>query len=148
LKTFSEKLTGTLQRRESCRLEEEKPYAVLGEIKGVPVNIYSCPYCYGGHQTGMHIGSDEMSFDFLNASCEDVDDVISLENSVCDEPSCSPPEPEPPVESVSEPGLVPEFSSTKEAEDTERRKEEEEVEEETPVAATVAAATSAANNLS
>jgi hypothetical protein len=145
---FSEKLTGTLKRRESCRLEEEKPYAVLGEIKGAPVNTHSCPYCHDGHQTGMHTGSDEMSFDFPNASCEDVDHVISLENSVCDEPPCSPPEPEPPAESVSEPGPVPEFSPTKEAEDTERKKEEEEVEEEAPVAATVAAATGAANNLS
>jgi hypothetical protein len=125
LEIFSEKLTDSLQKRECCYLEGEKPYAVLDEVEEVAVKTHSCPYCHGGHQTGMNKGSDGMSFEFPNASCEDVADVMSWENSVCDEPPCSPPEPEPPAESVSEPGPVPDSSPTKGAEDIERKKEEE-----------------------
>jgi hypothetical protein len=121
---------------------------VLDKVEEAAVKTHHYPCHYGEHQTGMNKGSDEMSFEFPNASCEDVADVISLENSVYDEPPCSPLEPEPPTESVSEPGPVPDSSPAKEAEDTERKKEEEEVEEEAAAAATVAAATSAANNLS
>jgi hypothetical protein len=148
LEIFSDKLTDSLQRRECCCLEEEKPYAVLDKVEEAAVKTHHYPCHYGEHQTGMNKGSDEMSFEFPNASCEDVADVISLENSVYDEPPCSPPEPEPLTESLSEPGPVPDSSPAKEVEDTERKKEEEEVEEEAAAAATVAAATSAANNLS
>jgi hypothetical protein len=81
LEIFSEKLTHTLQSRKSHGLKKEKPDAVLEEIKGAPVNKHSCPCYHSGHQTGMCTASDKMSSEFPSVSCEEVDDVLSLDNS-------------------------------------------------------------------
>jgi hypothetical protein len=67
---------------------------------------------------------------FPNASWEVVEDVMRLENYVCDETPPSPPllesEPppkhEPPVESASEPRSVPDSSPFKETKDDDRKK--------------------------
>jgi hypothetical protein len=138
LKTFSEKLTNTLQRRESRRNKEELD-AVLVDVEGAPVKIDHCPWDDSEHQTA----SDDMSFDFLDVPKE-VDDAISLDNSVCDETPLKPPEFEPvqPTEieppAGSEPELVPESSPVKEEEEAELKKKEEE-----EAAAAAAASTSA-----
>ncbi|KAF1828831.1 hypothetical protein BDW02DRAFT_574522 [Decorospora gaudefroyi] len=145
LETFSEKLTYTLQKREGRCLDREKPDAVSDEDDAA-VKTHRCPCCHVGRQTGMYAVSDERSFEFPNVSCEEVDDVISVENLVGDgipptspelEP-VPPPEPEPPAESEPEP--VPVSESVEEVEEAERKKKEEEVEE--------AAATSALADLS
>jgi hypothetical protein len=114
LERFSKELTHTLQRRGSHCLDKEKPDTVLDDVENAAVKTHDCPCYYGGHQTGMNKGSDEMSFEFPNASCEDVADVISLENSVWDETSPTPPElepvppPEPGSLAETEPEPVPE----------------------------------------
>jgi type IV secretory pathway VirB10-like protein len=142
LEIFSEKLTRTLQRGESRCLDKGKSDAVPDEVEA----------------------SEETSLEFPNVSCEEVDDVISLENSIRDETpptlpepeTVPPPEPEPPGEPKPEP--VPETSPVKEEveakhkkeEEVERKKEEEvereKKEEEEDAAA--AAATSASADLS
>lgn len=152
LEIFSEKLTHTLHRRESCCLEKDKPYAVLDEVEEAAIKTHHCPCSHGGHQTGMYTGGDEMPFEFLNASCEDVDDVIPLENSVCAETPPSPelePVPPPKPESLAEtePEPVPEPSAVKEEEEAALKKNEEE-EEESAAAAAAAVARSASADLS
>lgn len=87
LKMFTEKLTHTLQRRESP--DKEKHDAVLDEVEDAAVQTPCCSRYHGGHQTDMCTGSDEICFEFPNASCEDMDDVISLENSSV--PDCAVP---------------------------------------------------------
>ena len=79
LEMFTKKLTHTLQRRES--LDKGKPDAMLDEVEDAAVQIPHCSRYHGGHRTDMCTGSDEMCFEFRNASCVDMDDVISLENS-------------------------------------------------------------------
>lgn len=81
LEIFSVKLTHALQGRESRCQDEEKPDAVLGKVEDAAVQRHYCYRCYGGHQACTCTASDEMSFEFANASCGDVDDVISLKNS-------------------------------------------------------------------
>jgi hypothetical protein len=90
LEIFSEKLTHELKSRKRYDLGKEMPDAVLDEIQDVPVNTHSCPCCHGGHPTSVYTASDEMSFKFPDASCTEVGDVMSLENSSV--PNCAVPE--------------------------------------------------------
>jgi hypothetical protein len=101
LEIFSEKLTHTLQRRESRCLDKKKPDSLLEEVEDTAVKTHHCPCYHGGHQTDMCTASDEISFEFSNASCQDVDDVISLENSSV--PDCAVPES--PIEEVPYPDV-------------------------------------------
>jgi hypothetical protein len=131
LEIFSEKLTRTLQRGESRCLDKGKSDAVPDEVEDAAVKTHHCTCYHGGHQTGMYTASEETSLEFPNVSCEEVDDVISLENSIRDETpptlpepeTVPPPEPEPPGESKPEP--VPETSPVKEEVEAKRKKEEE-----------------------
>jgi hypothetical protein len=85
LETFSEKLTLTLQKRESRCLNQEQPDVVWDEIENAAIQTHDCSHHHDGHQTGMCTKSDEMAFEFPDVPCEGVDDVISLENSLWDE---------------------------------------------------------------
>jgi hypothetical protein len=153
LEMFSEKLAQTMQTKESPCLDKARPRAVLNEVEKAAVNAHHYPCYQGEHQPDMCTASDETSFDSLDVSCEQADDMISLKSSEWNEVSPTPPELEPvpapeadpPAESVSEPGPVLDSSPTKEAEYTDRKKEEE-VEVQAPAVATTSAATSAANN--
>ena len=90
LEIFSDKLTHTLQRRESRCQGKEKPGTMSDEVEDAAIQTHHC-VCYPGrHETDMRTTSDEMSFEFPNASCKDVNNVISLDTSSA--PDCAIPE--------------------------------------------------------
>jgi hypothetical protein len=97
LEIFSNKLTHTLQRRGSRRQNVEESDIVLDEVDHVAVQTHHCSCCSGRHERNMSIAGDDMSFEFPNASCGDIDDVRSLESSLV--PDCVVPES--PIEGIS-----------------------------------------------
>lgn len=90
LEIFSNKLTHTLQRRGSRCQDMEEPGIALDEVEDAAVPTYHWPCCPGRHETDTPTAGDNFSLEFPNASCEDVDNVISLEDSSV--PACAVPE--------------------------------------------------------
>jgi hypothetical protein len=84
LEMFSEKLTRTLEIRQNDEenrcVGEEEPDAVLDKIEDANLQTHPCSRCHGQHQSGMYTRGVEMSSEFPNASCENSDDVIALDN--------------------------------------------------------------------
>ncbi|KAH7093803.1 hypothetical protein FB567DRAFT_516101 [Paraphoma chrysanthemicola] len=123
LETFSEKLTLTLQGRESHCLGEEIPEAVLNGVEEGAEQSHCCLHRHGGHRTGVCTGSDETSFEFLDAACdasrEDADAATSLESSAWDKitPTSSDtapvPSPGPGPSAQAEPIIELKLKSTK-----------------------------------
>ncbi|KAH7082504.1 hypothetical protein BKA63DRAFT_598668 [Paraphoma chrysanthemicola] len=129
LETFSENLTLTLQGRENHSLIKEIPDAALSGVERAAEQTRYCSHDHGRHHTGVCTASDEASFEFLNASCEDVDAVISLDSSAwhkttpthSEPPPVPSPGPEPPAESEPEPIIEPKLKLSKKETTTEKR---------------------------
>ncbi|KAK7177680.1 hypothetical protein PSPO01_16274 [Paraphaeosphaeria sporulosa] len=151
---FSAKLTHILQRGESRCLDKAEPDAVLDEVEEAAVKTHHCPCYHGGHRTGMCTASDETSFESLDVSCEMADDVVSLESSVWDETSPTPPElepvppPEPEPLAETEPETVSESSPAPVEEEEEAELKKKEENEATVVVAAEAVATNASTDIS
>ncbi|OAL05150.1 hypothetical protein IQ06DRAFT_104895 [Phaeosphaeriaceae sp. SRC1lsM3a] len=132
LELFSKRLTHALKGQESRCLSKEEPDALLEDVEDAAVKRIHCPCNNREHQTGMSTLGGDMSFEFPDVSRAEVNDVIFLENSVCDEtPSTppesepvQPPETEPPAEILHEP--VPDFEPVKEKKETELKEKEKE----------------------